>query len=75
MTGTKERPLLAVHGLTKWYGRYLGCRDVDFELYEGEVMAVVGESGSGKSTLLQLLSGQMLPSSGASTTTWLCRGT
>lgn len=64
MTGTDERPLLMVEGLTKWYGRHLGCRDVGFDLYEGEVMAVVGESGSGKSTLLQLLSGQMEPSSG-----------
>jgi putative phosphonate transport system ATP-binding protein len=64
VTATEEKPLLTVNGLTKWYGRYLGCRDVDFELYEGEVMAIVGESGSGKSTLLQLLSGQMQPSSG-----------
>ena len=45
--------------MTKWYGRQLGCRDVSFELYEGEVMAIVGESGSGKSTLLQLLSTQI----------------
>jgi putative phosphonate transport system ATP-binding protein len=64
VTGTDERPLLMVGGLTKWYGRHLGCRDVSFDLYEGEVMAVVGESGSGKSTLLQLLSGQLEPSSG-----------
>jgi putative phosphonate transport system ATP-binding protein len=64
VTGADERPLLTVGGLTKWYGRHLGCRDVSFDLYEGEVMAVVGESGSGKSTLLQLLSGQMEPSSG-----------
>jgi putative phosphonate transport system ATP-binding protein len=59
-----ETPLLASEGLTKWYGHRPGCRDVSFELYEGEVMAVVGESGSGKTTLLQLLSGQIEPSSG-----------
>lgn len=64
MTVTDERPLLTVGGLTKWYGRHLGCRDVSFDLYEGEVIAVVGESGSGKSTLLQLISGQIEPSSG-----------
>ncbi len=64
MTGTNENPLLAVEALSKWYGRRLGCRDIGFDLYEGEVMAVVGESGSGKSTLLQLLSGQMEPSGG-----------
>jgi putative phosphonate transport system ATP-binding protein len=59
-----EQPLLTAEGLTKYYGRQLGCRDASFELYEGEVMAVVGESGSGKSTLLQLLSGQIEPTSG-----------
>ncbi len=63
MTGHEE-PLLTAHGLTKWYGRQLGCRDISFSLYEGEVLAIVGESGSGKSTLLQLLSAQLAPTSG-----------
>jgi putative phosphonate transport system ATP-binding protein len=59
-----DTPLLTVAGLTKYYGRRLGCADVAFDLHEGEVLAIVGESGSGKSTLLQLLSGQPTPSAG-----------
>jgi putative phosphonate transport system ATP-binding protein len=59
-----EAPLLVAEGLTKYYGRQLGCRDVSFSLYEGEVLSVVGESGSGKTTLLQLLSTQLAPSAG-----------
>jgi len=31
------------------------CRDITFEVYEGEILGVVGESGSGKSTLMQCL--------------------
>ena len=64
MTGDDE-PLLIADGLTKWYGRQLGCRNVSFELYEGEVIAIVGESGSGKSTLLQLLCSQIQAPSGS----------
>jgi putative phosphonate transport system ATP-binding protein len=59
-----DAPLLIAEGLTKYYGRQLGCRDVSFALYQGEVLAVVGESGSGKTTLLQLLSTQLAPSAG-----------
>ena len=59
-----DAPLLIAEGLTKFYGRQLGCRDVSFSLYEGEVLAVVGESGSGKTTLLQLLSAQLAASAG-----------
>jgi putative phosphonate transport system ATP-binding protein len=59
-----DTPLLVAEGLTKYYGRQLGCRDVSFSLYQGEVLAVVGESGSGKTTLLQLLSTQIPPSAG-----------
>lgn len=61
----QEQPLLTSTDLGKTYGRQLGCRNVSFQLYSGEVLAIVGESGSGKSTLLQLLSGQLEPTSGS----------
>ena len=59
-----DRPLLIAEDLAKNYGRLTACCDVSFTLYPGEVLAVVGESGSGKSTLLQLLSAQLVPTSG-----------
>lgn len=61
---TRSDPLIRVEGLTHYYGSHLGCRDVGFELYEGEVLAVVGESGSGKTTLLNCLSTQLIPTDG-----------
>ena len=61
---TDASPLLAVRNLSKYYGRYVGCRDVAFDLHPGEVLAVVGESGSGKSTLLGCVAGLTAPSSG-----------
>jgi ABC-type phosphonate transport system ATPase subunit len=47
-------PLLQVTGLTRYYGARIGCREVDFDLWPGEVMGVVGESGSGE-TVLRLI--------------------
>lgn len=59
-----DRPLFQVQGLSKYYGSRIGCADVSFDLYPGEVMGIVGESGSGKSTLLSCLAGHMAPDAG-----------
>jgi len=50
-----DHALLTVRGLTKRYGDRVGCLDVGFDLWPGEVLGVVGESGSGKTTVLDIL--------------------
>lgn len=52
-------PILSVRALTKVYGARVGCRDVEFDLWPGEVLGIVGESGSGKTTLLGACSGRL----------------
>ena len=59
-----ELPLLSVKSVTRNYGARIGCADVCFDIWPGEVLAIVGESGSGKTTLLNCISTRLAPSSG-----------
>lgn len=57
-------PLLEVERVSRHYGDRIGCRDISFQLWPGEILGIVGESGSGKSTLLRCLAGSDRPTSG-----------
>ncbi|MCG8511992.1 MAG: ATP-binding cassette domain-containing protein, partial [Rhodospirillales bacterium] len=59
-----KQPLLDVRDLSHFYGPRVGCRDVSFSLWPGEIIGIVGESGSGKTTLLNCLSAGLEPSAG-----------
>ncbi len=45
--------MIKVEKVNKFFGDLHVLKDVDFEVYTGEVVCVIGPSGSGKSTLLR----------------------
>jgi len=57
-------PLMRVRNLSCAYGSRTVVRDISFDLWPGEVLAIVGESGSGKTTLLNAVAAKHTPSAG-----------
>jgi len=50
-------PTLELRGVNKSFGSVEALRGVDFEVRDGEVMALVGDNGAGKSTLIKCVAG------------------
>lgn len=60
----QQTPLLAVRNVSKSFGDLHVLKNISFELYGGETLAVLGKSGTGKSVLLKVLVGLLEPDQG-----------
>ena len=65
-TTTSGAPVLEARGLVKKYGNVTAINGADFELREGEVLAVIGDNGAGKTSLIKALAGAVVPDAGRS---------
>jgi D-xylose transport system ATP-binding protein len=57
-------PLLSLKGINKSFGPVHVLKDVNFDVYPGQVTALVGDNGAGKSTLIKCIAGIYTPESG-----------
>ena len=57
-------PIIEIRHLGKNFGDHEVLRDVDFDVYKGDVTCIIGSSGSGKSTLLRCINLFETPTSG-----------
>lgn len=55
--------VVAVEGLSKWYGQVIGLNDVTASIPPG-ITGLLGPNGAGKSTLMKVMTGQLQPSQG-----------
>ncbi|MDD7157586.1 MAG: amino acid ABC transporter ATP-binding protein [Firmicutes bacterium] len=56
--------IISIKHLKKSFGDHEVLRDVNFDVYKGDVTCIIGSSGSGKSTLLRCINMLETPSSG-----------
>jgi D-xylose transport system ATP-binding protein len=61
---SQRTPELALKGISKAFGAVQALKDVDFEVYAGEVVGLVGDNGAGKSTLIKTIAGVNVPDTG-----------
>ena len=52
---TERRVIMQARGLVKRYGSVTAINGADFDLHDGEVLAVIGDNGAGKSSMIRAL--------------------
>lgn len=57
-------PAVSMRNVTKTFGAVIANKNVNLDIYKGEILALLGENGSGKTTLLNMLSGIYFPDEG-----------
>lgn len=56
--------LLEVKNIVKKFGKLIALNNVDFSIYEGEIVGLIGPNGAGKTTLFNVITGFIKPEQG-----------
>lgn len=57
-------PVVQARGIVKRYGHVTAIDHSDFELRQGEILAVIGDNGAGKSSIVKAICGAVQPDEG-----------
>ncbi|OLD02053.1 hypothetical protein AUG19_04260 [archaeon 13_1_20CM_2_54_9] len=57
-------PAIRLEGVSKRFGKIAALQKVDFEMQDGEYVAILGPSGCGKTTLIKIIAGIWPPTEG-----------
>jgi branched-chain amino acid transport system ATP-binding protein len=60
----ERTPLLEVDNVTLRFGGVVALNQVDFTLYEGEILGLIGPNGAGKTTAFNAMTGVYAPTEG-----------
>ena len=52
-----SEPILEMKNISKNFGSVIALKNVNLEVYPGEIRGLIGENGSGKSTLIKIILG------------------
>ena len=62
---TDRQPILSFRGVNTHYGAVHILKDVDIDIYEGEMVSLLGGNASGKTTTLKTILGYVNPTTGS----------
>ena len=55
---------LELKNISKYFGSLAANKNVDLDVYHGEILAILGENGCGKTTLMNMIAGIYYPDNG-----------
>lgn len=58
------QPIVTIEQLSKNFGKVQALKDVNFDIYPGEVLGFIGPNGAGKSTTIRIMLGLLKKSGG-----------
>jgi len=64
LKGKNRKPIVEMKNISKKFGHVVAIDNVDFSIYENEILGLVGDNGAGKSTLIKILAGSIIPDKG-----------